>query len=217
MNQMIRQTAPWLIVVAFACLGCGGGSDDGGGDDPGKDPTKVTCAADADCKTGQFCSASTAGAEGLEGLTFPAHLQDACVDSVNKACFDGRCSKSGMCTLYGEECAPASEADCTNSQDCEEYNSCVFTPAVAEDALAACTLPPGDDPPPVGPVVPGNCANPQPDTPTGCGYDLEKKGKLVGDHIKNFGLKTWEQCAHYLHQDCNPDTKIIWLVLSTGW
>ena len=50
-----------------------------------------------------------------------------------------------------------------------------------------------------------------------CGFDLEKQGKQVGDHVKNFGLKSWEKCAHYLHQDCGGNTKVIWLILSTGW
>jgi|GEM_PF-6099120 hypothetical protein len=211
MNQTMRKMALWHIVAIFALVGCGGDSNDGG-DTPGK----VSCAVNADCEVGQFCSASPSD---TAGLMFPAHYQDACVDEANKPCFDGRCSDSGMCALVGEECAPASEADCTNSNDCKEYNSCIFTPAVSEDALAACTLPLDDSPDTIGttPVLPGDCAPAQKNTPGSCGYDESLKGKLVGDHIKNFGVKTWEQCAHYLHQDCGGDTKVVWLVLSTGW
>ena len=211
MKQTMRKTAFWHILAAFALMGCGGSS--GGVDEP---PGKVSCAVNADCEVGQFCSASPSDSE---GLTFPAHYQDACVDEVNKPCFDGRCSDSGMCTLIGEECAPASDADCTNSNDCEDYNSCIFTPGVEEGSLAACTLPLDDEPDTTGtgPVLPGNCAPPKKNTPGSCGYDESQKGKLVGDHIKNFGVKTWEQCAHYLHQDCGGDTKVVWLVLSTGW
>jgi len=211
MKQTIQMIALCLIMAVFALVGCGGESD-GGGDTP----AKVSCAVNADCDAGQFCSASPSD---TEGLTFPAHYQDACVDEANKPCFDGRCSDSGMCTLVGENCAPASDQDCKYSNDCKDYNSCVFTPAVSADQLAACTLPP-DDNPDVGntnPVQPGDCAPPQKDTPGSCGFDAEKQGKLVGDHIKNFGVKTWEQCLHYLHQDCGGDTKVVWLVLSTGW
>jgi hypothetical protein len=56
-----------------------------------------------------------------------------------------------------------------------------------------------------------------------CGFDAEQKGKVLNKHIKNFGLKkcldNCEECQepHWLHQDCGTETKVIWMILATGW
>ncbi len=200
----------WAMAVAVVGLlwGCGGG---GGDSDPSTDtgsgPNVVTCAVNADCSAGEFCSATAEA-----NLKFPKHLEKACIDEASMECFMGNCTESGMCTKVGDACVPTNDADCLNSADCANYNSCVFEGD-------ACLLPAGSETDTSNPNTPkpGECAAPQPDTPAGCGFDSSKQGKSVGDHVKNYGLKTWEKCAHYLHQDCGGETKAIWLILSTGW
>jgi len=171
----------------------------------------TACSVTADCADGEFCSASAEA-----GLKFPEHYQNACIKESSMECFKGNCTLSGMCTNIGTDeepdCVPTNAADCYYSDDCTNYDSCIFE-------TDACVLPAGNEPDTSNPNTPkpGVCPAAQPDTPSGCGFDVEKQGKQVGDHVKNFGLKTWEQCAHYLHQDCGGDTKAIWLILSTGW
>jgi hypothetical protein len=61
-----------------------------------------------------------------------------------------------------------------------------------------------------------------PVTGEGCQYDVEKKGKIVGKHIKEFGLKqvfgpTKEETdAYWLHANCG-EAKAVWIILATGW
>ena len=50
-----------------------------------------------------------------------------------------------------------------------------------------------------------------------CGFDESKQGKLIGDHVKNFAMKTPDSCPYYFHQSCGTGTKVIWVILSTGW
>lgn len=50
-----------------------------------------------------------------------------------------------------------------------------------------------------------------------CGFDPEQQGKIPGRHVKNFGLKTYENEAYWLHQNCGTDKKVVWLILATGW
>lgn len=56
-----------------------------------------------------------------------------------------------------------------------------------------------------------------PDTPAGCAYDAEKKGKIVGKHIDNFGALDVAQEAYYLHDNCGDEKKVVWVILATGW
>jgi thiol-disulfide isomerase/thioredoxin len=49
-----------------------------------------------------------------------------------------------------------------------------------------------------------------------CAFDPEKAGKDVGGSIENFGLKTYQGDAYWLHQNCGTDKKIIWIILATG-
>jgi hypothetical protein len=50
-----------------------------------------------------------------------------------------------------------------------------------------------------------------------CGFDENQQGKLIGDHVKNFAMKTPDSCPYWLHQSCGTGTKVIWVILSTGW
>ena len=50
-----------------------------------------------------------------------------------------------------------------------------------------------------------------------CGFDAEKVGKVVGAHVDNFGLKTFEGEPYWLHENCGTEKKVVWVVLSTGW
>jgi len=61
-----------------------------------------------------------------------------------------------------------------------------------------------------------------PERGEGCQFDLENKGKTVGKHIKDFGLKqvfgpTKEETdAYWLHSNCG-EKKAVWIILATGW
>jgi hypothetical protein len=51
-----------------------------------------------------------------------------------------------------------------------------------------------------------------------CGYIADNEGGEVGDHIKDFGLKTYLGENYWLHQNCgNGNTKAVWIILATGW
>jgi hypothetical protein len=50
-----------------------------------------------------------------------------------------------------------------------------------------------------------------------CEFDESKVGKNVGDHVKNFAMKTGEGCPYWLHQSCGTEKKVIWMLLATGW
>jgi hypothetical protein len=50
-----------------------------------------------------------------------------------------------------------------------------------------------------------------------CLFDVESQGKDLGNHVKNFGMKTHEGCPYWMHQNCGGDKKVIWMILSTGW
>ncbi len=50
-----------------------------------------------------------------------------------------------------------------------------------------------------------------------CGFDEDQQGKIIGKHIKNFGLKTAQKEAYWLHSSCGTDKKVVWLILGTGW
>jgi hypothetical protein len=50
-----------------------------------------------------------------------------------------------------------------------------------------------------------------------CGFDTEMEGRNLGDQIKNFGLKTYLDDPYWLHQNCDAEKKLIWIVLATGW
>jgi len=49
-----------------------------------------------------------------------------------------------------------------------------------------------------------------------CAFDSENIGKEVGGAIENFGLKTYQGDAYWLHQNCGTDKKVIWIILATG-
>ena len=50
-----------------------------------------------------------------------------------------------------------------------------------------------------------------------CEFDAGNIGKEVGKSIENFGLKTYQGDAYWLHQNCGTDTKVVWMILGTGW
>lgn len=52
-----------------------------------------------------------------------------------------------------------------------------------------------------------------------CAFDAELEGKGVGDHVKNFSLKTVYDTEYNIHsQNCGqPGRKAIYLLLGTGW
>ena len=61
-----------------------------------------------------------------------------------------------------------------------------------------------------------------PERGEGCNYDIGNKGKIVGKHIKDFGLKQVfgptkaDTDAYWLHANCGQK-KAIWIILATGW
>ena len=50
-----------------------------------------------------------------------------------------------------------------------------------------------------------------------CAYDEAQKGRTMGTHIEDFGLKTYQEEEIYLHDYCSEDNKLVWIVLATGW
>ncbi len=50
----------------------------------------------------------------------------------------------------------------------------------------------------------------------GCQFDEEKIGNIVGKHIDNYTLKTYQGDAYSIHQECGKK-KALWVILSTGW
>ena len=50
-----------------------------------------------------------------------------------------------------------------------------------------------------------------------CAFDVSKEGRKQGGLIKNFSLKTNAGTKFELHDVCSADTKVVWLVLATGW
>ncbi len=50
-----------------------------------------------------------------------------------------------------------------------------------------------------------------------CEYNAELKGKDVGEHIKNFGLKMPDDTFYWMHQACGYDKKVVWVILATGY
>lgn len=49
-----------------------------------------------------------------------------------------------------------------------------------------------------------------------CGFNADAAGKEVGASIENFGLKTYQGDAYWLHQNCGTDKKVVWIILATG-
>ncbi|MFT7623732.1 MAG: hypothetical protein ACI9WU_002915 [Myxococcota bacterium] len=53
-----------------------------------------------------------------------------------------------------------------------------------------------------------------------CGFNADQQGKILGRHIKNFGLKTYEGNPYWLHGNCGhteTPKKAVWVILATGW
>ena len=50
-----------------------------------------------------------------------------------------------------------------------------------------------------------------------CQFDDQNQGKDIGNHVKNFGMKNYEGCPYWMHQNCGTEKKVIWMILSTGW
>ena len=50
-----------------------------------------------------------------------------------------------------------------------------------------------------------------------CQFDELQQGKDLGNHVKNFAMKTTENCAYWMHQNCGTEKKVIWMILGTGW
>lgn len=94
----------------------------------------------------------------------------------------------------------------------QQGESCAATADCVAGLECVASICGGTDDPVIDPDDPGPVH-------TACGYDDAQRGKVVGKHIKNFGLKTWEGDSYWLHQaNCGqPETKVVWVVLATGW
>ncbi len=51
----------------------------------------------------------------------------------------------------------------------------------------------------------------------GCQFDEAKVGNIIGKHIENYTLKTYQGDPYSLHQNCGDEQKAVWIILSTGW
>ena len=90
------------------------------------------------------------------------------------------------------------EAQCTFGDPCDDGDNCTTSEYCQEDGTCSIF---GDG---------------QSGTEL-CLYDDAEKGKLLGNHVGNFAMKTPEDCPYWMHQNCGTDKKVIWMILSTGW
>jgi thiol-disulfide isomerase/thioredoxin len=97
----------------------------------------------------------------------------------------------------GEGCGLTS--DCIGDLECGESGLC---------AVAQIEQEPVEEPPVTTNVIHEDCA-----------FDGDLVGKVVGDHVKNFSLKTVYDTEYNLHsENCGqPGRKAIYLLLGTGW
>lgn len=120
----------------------------------------------------------------------------ACADDSSSA---GAPAEAGF-AAEGEGCG--STADCIGDLECGAAGLCAVAQAEPEGEGET-----GD------PVVTNNVIHED------CAFDPDLEGKGVGDHVKNFSLKTVYNTEYNLHsQNCGqPERKALYLLLGTGW
>ena len=50
-----------------------------------------------------------------------------------------------------------------------------------------------------------------------CAFDPALEGRVIGDQIRDFGLRTYTGDERQLHGSCGADRQLVWIVLATGW
>jgi hypothetical protein len=187
-----------FVVIAALCIGCGGG------DDGGDNQFSSLKGADNFVDLGEWVSDSgdpnifadfDADLDNQLSESEFASLSAAGDDYV--ACTPAGCDDGNSCTV--ETCEAG---QCKNVVDfgasCDDGDICTTSEYCHDD---------------------GECRI-EGDGGAGtefCAFDSGQEGKSIGKHVKNFGMKTHEGCPYYLHQDCGTETKLIWMILSTGW
>ena len=160
------------------------------------------------------CGGGDGGESGDGTEADGATAENACENIDELQCNEGVlevCATDGWTSL--KDCGETDE-ECCLSPTAASSGECIPKEAECGDdaideviAAAAATAEPEPD-------------SNEPVVGDGCLYDAEMKGKVVGKHIKNFGMKQlidgdWQ--PYWLHQTCGGSAKAIWVILATGW
>jgi len=187
-----------LAILAAWCIGCGGSDDSSGnkfsslkGDDDFVDLGEwVSDSGDPNV----FADFDKDLDNQLSESEFAA-LAAAGDDYV--ACTPAKCDDGNPCTI--ETCEAG---QCANVVDlgasCDDGDSCTTSEYCHSDGECRVA---GD----------GGSGT------EFCAFDSAQEGKSIGKHVKNFGMLTHDNCPYWLHQDCGTETKLLWMILSTGW
>ena len=107
--------------------------------------------------------------------------------------------------------APVDEGFASEGEGCGSTADCIGDLECAASGL--CEIAQAEGTPPDVDPVPTNVVHEE------CAFNTDLQGKDVGDHVKNFSLKTVYDTEYNVHaQNCGqPGRKALYLLLGSGW